>query len=498
MKNFKYKRLLFLFVLPLLIACEDGLELRPQDGIIREEYWQTKEDVQSAVIGAYSSLLNSPPGISDRPIPEYQFMWGELRGDMVLATANASRDERDIATMNILPTNPLTQWSAFYRVINYCNTIIDLAPGAQEKDATFSQDELDGFIGEALAIRAYMYFTLARTFGDVPLKLEATLSDTDNFQIPKSPQLEVLKQVAADLEEAVDKVPLRYGSIEATKGRFTKYGVNAMQTDVYLWLEDYNKAIEAANKIINSGEFALIPANNSWFNTVFAEGNSSESIFELQYSLQNQNPFYDMFVERPRYNVAPTVLEEVFGINMNDPTEQDIRGERASMVASSASIYKYVGLNQSERKSRNESDTHWFVYRYADVLLMKAEALNQIGDGAQALSIIEQIRERAEAIELTEMAVSADDRDGITDYILAERARELAFEGKRWFDVLRNARRNNYERIDLVKNLAITSVPAELQQSVLAKLENPNSHYLPIYFYELYANKALEQNPFYE
>lgn len=493
-----YKRLIFLFVIPLFISCEDALDLRPQDGIIREEFWKTKEDVQAAVIGAYSSLLNSPPGVRDRPIPDYLFMWGELRGDMAIPTARASRDERDIATMNILPTNPLTNWSAFYRVINYCNTILDLAPAAQEMDPTFSPEELEGFMAEALAIRAYMYFTLARTFGDVPLKLEATLSDTDNFQIPKSPQQEVLEQVAADLEEAEALARENYGSNMANKGRFTTYAINAMQADVYLWLGEYNKTIEAANEIINSGNFALIPSNNSWFTTVFAEGNSSESIFELQYSLQNQNPFYDMFVERPRYQVAPTVLEDVFGINMNDPTEQDIRGERASMVASSATIYKYNGLNRSERKPRNESDTNWFVYRYADVLLMKAEALNQLGRGAEALSIIEKVRERAEAIELTQMQVSADDTEGITDYILAERARELAFEGKRWYDVLRNARRNNYERIDLIKNMAITSVPPELQQSVLAKLENPNSHYLPIYFYELYANKALEQNPFYQ
>lgn len=498
MKTNIYKHLLFLFLVPLFISCEDALDLRPQDGIIREEFWKTKEDVQAAVIGAYSSLLNSPPGVGDRPIPEQLFMWGELRGDMVLPTANASRDERDIATMNILPTNPLTNWSSFYRVINYCNTIIDLAPGAQERDPTFSQEELNGFIAEALAIRSYMYFTLARTFGDVPLKLQATIRDSDDFQIPKSSQQEVLEQVAADLEVAEAKARESYGSIAATKGRFTTYAINAMQTDVYLWLGEYNKAIEAANKIINSGNFALIPANNSWFTTVFAQGNSSESIFELQYSLQNQNPFYNMFVERPRYNVAPTVLEEVFGINRDDPTLQDIRGERTSMVASSATVYKYAGLNETERKPRNESDTNWFIYRYADVLLMKAEALNQLGRGAEALSIIEEVRERAGAIEMTEMSPSEGDKAAITDYILAERARELAFEGKRWYDVLRNARRNNYERIDLIKNMAITSVPPELQQSVLAKLDNPNSHYLPIYFYELYANKALEQNPFYE
>jgi hypothetical protein len=498
MKNYIYKGLIFLLFVPLFSSCDDRLDLRPQDGTVREEFWKTKEDVQAAVIGVYSSLLNQPPGVNDRPLPDYLFMWGELRGDMVIPTNNATRDERDISTMNILPTNPISNWAAFYRVINYCNTIIDLAPGAKEKDPTFTQEELDGFIAEALTVRAYMYFTLARTFRDVPLKLEATLSDTDNFQIPKSSQVEVLQQVVADLEEAELKAHESYGSNSANKGRFTKSGINAMQADVYLWLEDYPKAIEATDKVINSGKFALIQANDAWFSTVFAEGNSSESVFELQYSLQNLNPFDDMFTNRPRYFVSGRVLDEVFGINYNDPTESDIRGERASMVASSGTIYKFSGLNAQERKPRNESDTHWFVYRYADVLLMKAEALNQLGDGTQALDLIEEVRVRAEAIPSTARNIPDNDKAGITDFILEERAREFAFEGKRWFDVLRNSKRNNYERLDILLNMAAYSAPSDLQQSILAKLRDTDSHYLPIYFYELYANKALEQNPFYE
>lgn len=86
----------------------------------------------------------------------------------------------------------------------------------------------------------------------------------------------------------------------------------------------------------------------------------------------------------------------------------------------------------------------------------------------------------------------------MTDYLLAERAREFAFEGKRWFDVLRNARRNNYERLDLLISMALISAPADQQQSIIAKLQDPNSHYLPINEYELYTNKALVQNPFYK
>jgi hypothetical protein len=81
---------------------------------------------------------------------------------------------------------------------------------------------------------------------------------------------------------------------------------------------------------------------------------------------------------------------------------------------------------------------------------------------------------------------------------LEERAREFAFEGKRWYDVLRNAKRNNYKRLDILLNMVASTVPGNLQQSAIAKTKDPNSHYFPIYQYELQTDKNLVQNPFYK
>lgn len=473
------------------ISCDDYLDLRPQNGTVRQEFWKTKEDVQAAVIGIYTEM------VSNQDFAERLFVYGDLRGDMVMPGQNASDNQIFINTTNILPTNSLTDWGMFYEIINYCNTVIDLAPQVLEEDPTFSEEELQHYLSEALAIRAYMYFTLARTFKDVPLKLEATLNDTDNFQLPATPQEEVFLQVVEDLNLAEEYAVEDYGNIPENKGRITKYAINAMQADVYLWLNDYQKALDAANKVIESGKFELIPASNSWFGTVYGEGNSSEGIFELQFSEQNLNPFINVFLQRPEYRASSGVITDVFGVDMDNPDNKDIRGERASIVASANEIYKFTGLNSEQRKTTSTSDTHWFFYRYADVLLMKAEALNGLNRGEEALAIIEEIRETREAIRATEQRPSADDQSGIADYILAERSRELAFEGKRWFDVLRFARRNNYERLDLIINMALTSAPANQQQSIINKLQDPNSHYLPINQDELYTNKQLEQNPFY-
>lgn len=494
--------LAILLIFATTISCDDYLDLRPEDGIVRDEFWKTKEDIQAAVAGMYSSLLKSPPansvptGGTDFTISEYLFMFGELRGDMISPAGNATAEQRDITTSNILPSNDLTSWHAFYKVINFCNTIIDLAPEVMESDPTLTKKQLNNYLSEALAIRAYMYFTLARTFKDVPLKLTATLSDNDNFQIPTSSQNAVFEQVVKDLALAEEYAVTDYGNDASNKGRITAYAINAMQADVFLWMEKYSESLTAANKVIDSGKFQLI--SSSWFSRVFAQGNSSEGIFELQFSKTNLNPFYEMFFTRPEFTASSMVMEDVFGLDLTNPSNRDVRGERASLVPGTNEIYKFTGLNTEDRKAFSDCDTHWFVYRYTDVLLMKAEALTELDRGAEAIEIIEGIRTVRRAIDLTAQNPSPTSKKDIIDYLLAERAREFAFEGKRWFDVLRNAKRNNYARIELLTNIALVNAPANQQQSILAKLKDPNSHYLPINIYELYTNKALIQNPFYK
>jgi starch-binding outer membrane protein, SusD/RagB family len=482
----------------LNLSCDSYLDLRPEDGTIREEFWKTKEDIQAAVIGIYSSMLNTPPSESDRTLAEYIFMYGELRADMVAPGGFMVDDQLDMITSNILPSNGFTTWSQFYRIINYCNTVIDLAPGVLENDPTLTQTQLNNYLSEALAIRGYLYFTLARSFKDVPLKLSATLSDADNFQLPTTPQSEIFNQVVIDLTAAEKFAVVDYENTPENKGRITKNAINTMLADVYLWQENYGDALIALDKVINSTNYALIDASPQWFTTVFARGNSSESIFELQYTTQNLNPFYSIFLQRPQYLAAPLVLEGVFGVDFDDATNKDIRGERASLVPGTNEIYKYTGLNIDQRKSLQESDTHWFVYRYADVLLMKAEALNELDRGSEALDIVANLRLKRAAIKNTEEQLGVNDKEGIRLYILAERAREFAFEGKRWFDLLRNARKENYAYIDILVRVAIQSAPANQQQTIVAKIKDPNSHYLPINENELFTNKALVQNPFYK
>jgi hypothetical protein len=129
--------------------------------------------------------------------------------------------------------------------------------------------------------------------------------------------------------------------------------------------------------------------------------------------------------------------------------------------------------------------------------MMKAEALNEQNKGQQAIDLIYTIRERANALEATDLTPDPADKNMIQDFILLERAREFAFEGKRWYDILRNAKRNNYQRLGILLSAVSLSVPPNLQQSAQAKMQDFNSHYFPIYLYELQTNRLLVQNPFY-
>lgn len=490
--------ILALFALLATTSCDNYLDLRPQDGIVRDEFWKTKEDVQAAVIGIYTSLL-------DRNLTNKLFYYGELRGGLVSEGTNATDEIRDILNTNVLPTNSIADWDIFYRSINYCNTVIELAPNVKNLDPTLSQTQLNNFLSEALAIRAYLYFTLARSFKDVPLKLDASLSDSQNYQLPTSPQSVVFDQVIKDLELAKTYATEDYGNNAYNKGRITVYSVNALLADVYLWTEQYQKAFDATDEIVKSNKFALINAGSStWFNRVFAVGNSTESIFELQFSLLVQNPLNDLLNVFPQVRATPLIMENVYGIDFDVPSNRDYRGDQAALIGSTGAIYKYTGLNNTESKDRNESNTHWFVYRYADVLLMKAEAAarlvgeGQIDKGQIALDIISELRTNRRALKATERTPGAAEVPALIDYIMEERARELAFEGKRWFDLLRVAKANFYERRQLLIDVATENAPPTSIQSIASKLQDNNSHYFPIHFSELQVNKALVQNPFYK
>jgi len=489
-KNRFYKAAVMVTMAMSVCSCNKFLNLRPQNGITSDQFWQTKEQLQGAVIGIYNGLLTGPA--------VNYFEWGEARADYVTPGAGVSVDETNIISTNILPTNGIVDWSAFYRIINLCNNVIDNAPGVLTRDKTLTSTVLNGYLAEAYTIRALMYFYLVRSFGDVPLTTKYLGSDNDLVQLAKSPKEVVEKQIISDLNTAEPLAVNTYGNVASDKGRVIKTTVQTIQADVYLWVDDYADCIAACDKVIGSGKYGLVPGDADWFNNLYVVGNSVEGIFELQYDAQSLNPFYSFFATtRPRY-LAYINLIDNYSFDELDVNNVDIRSYDVAIHAADQSIYKYIARTPTSLRTSDASYAHWIFYRYADVLLMKAEACINAGRGQDALDLINQIRTRAHALPGTEQFPGVDDKVALTSYLVAERGREFAFEGKRWYDLLRNAKRDHFARLDLLTDAALISVPPLNVQSALSRLRDTNALYFPIPQLDINNDPNLVQNPFYK
>jgi hypothetical protein len=486
--NFIHRLFIVLLLSGTLFSCSDWLYLEPEDGVIVDEYWNSEADLKAGVMGCYASLLGNNVSGS-MSVSELMLLWGEIRADMLMQFTKPSNDYLLVWQGDIKSTNGFSRWGSFYRTINYCNNILERAPEIKKLDASLTEEQMNIYRGEAMAIRALMYFYLTRVFDEVPLMVESTKSDLQTITRGKATRQEVWDQIEADLLEAEKLVPFTYGRTKAEdKGRITKYAVWAMLADFYLWAEQYAKSEAASNKIIQSGRFWLMPGNMTWLSNLFVYGNSAEGIFELQFNYDILNPYYAMFKTNNQYRANPDVMEAFWPTDpyLVDPDSADIRADRGSFRAgANYTVWKYIGRDRVFEKMSSEATSNFIVYRYADVLLMKAEAIaaQLTSDDPQraqeALSIIKTIRRRANASVLTDEGEPTN-RNGLLIYILNERAREFAFEGKRWFDLLRYAKRDNYQQLQALKNIYQLSAPPEKLISIQNKLNDYNSHYLPL------------------
>jgi hypothetical protein len=344
--------------------------------------------------------------------------------------------------------------------------------------------------------------------------LDAIVSDDQDIYKPKSSQSAIMKQIINDLDTAEQGAFTDYGRLDYNKGRMTRYGINALQADVYLWNSDYEKCVQSCDKVINSAQFGLITTedttagNNDWFNSLFVTGNSNESIFEFQFNITKSNPFFDYFTPNSsnsnlngkKYLWANYYVVGDGGLfsSINE-YQPDLRAKLSSSFTSDQTIWKWVGLsiNGTSVRGKNALSSHWIIYRLADVYLMKAEALNQLDRGQEAKDILEIIQNRAYA-PITTGSVDNTDKEGLADLILLERQKEFLFEGKRWFDVLRNARRNKFERMKVIENMIYNYAPANLQNELIKRFSDTLSLYFPIPQAEINANPFLKQNKYYD
>ena len=269
---------------------------------------------------------------------------------------------------------------------------------------------------------------------------------------------------------------------------------------------DYQSCIETCNKISDLS-FPLVDGEK-YFDIFALEGNSSESIFELQFDYdryftvneyESDKNLYSLTSNNSRgkkESVVSEFLMELYG--MSDLRQNNEEGD-VTYHRTALSIWKYEGnspYNEEDeyRFDRDffHSDANWIFYRFPDIILMKAEAYAELDDLSNSLAQLNIVRDRAGLANL-----STSIKRTLMAEILNERAREFVGEGKRWFDLVRICRRDINDRLPIISEAVISNVDPRSRSAVATRINDINSWFLPIFHDELLLNKKLTQNPFY-
>ena len=590
-----------------LVSCD--VEVLPLNQIIAQNYWTSKADVESVVFSCYTGLTSSA-------VIERMIIWGEVRSDNIKEgqqISQASKDLQYLLNGNILETNTYCDYSAFYKLINRCNTVELYAPVIQERDPNYTESDLRQNLAEVKAIRDLCYFYLIRTYGDVPFTFVASIDDDQNYYLPVTKQELILDTLIMDLEANANYAPKRYVNEIENSARISRNGINAILADMYLWRAsnanvdpatrnaDYLKCVEYCDKVIDAkiAEYKEdrygnlkpqvsreiyakygFPLLEEWaesdqtsgqgtnakaFNRIFGgDGNSFESILELnfeeeshKYGSSNENgtigSLYGgrnssesgaqlaandvMMSQKPAANYEANGLfssydfrsQTSFLFHESNPyTIQKYVLERARVIVGTNANWTVNGLSNS---ARQENYANWILYRLTDIMLMKAEAEVQIAgylddnaaaadDGTtpaprritptgnvystakeyydDAYNIVIAIYERSAPQAIASAKPQRANLNIKKDFDLLvenERRRELLFEGKRYYDLVRRARRDG--NTSYVSGL-LSSKFTQNASAMRIKMAMIEFLYMPFYDDELDRNPLLKQNPAYD
>ena len=449
-----YSNISWLIALAVIItSCDSFLEEEPKTFLNPDSYYQNENQVLAAVNGVYTfvdDIMDSDiePGSHSFVFMEFMHGYGErMRG-------SGTQDLVQANSLLIAENNGYVQrfWETAYKAIENCNSIIEGIEGMAE--GTISETRKNQYLGEAYFLRGYFYFNLVRLYGPVPLKLAST-KDVSNTAIELSPIEAVYTQIDADMAKAGEL--MKDLDWTNTSGRVTKGTVKSMHAKVLLTMagyplqkgtEYYTRAYNMAKEVYSSGKFRLFDT----YGELRTVENSGEIIWSVQREADNAgNPLHSALLAYPApaksvsasaaYGGAVTVTKMFF----DTYPEGDKRTEEREFYYSKQFaldgsgevdlgrlyIYKYWDQNAAVS---GKSGANFTLLRYADVLLMMAEAKAQADGGtttdADAITAYYQVRSRALPQEVRPTSITVDK-------VLQERFWELAFENQTWFDMVR-------------------------------------------------------------
>lgn len=394
----------------------------------------------------------------------------------------------------------LYMWRSPWVGIGQCNILIHALEG---KDVDAIQKRC---LGEAYFLRAHYYYVLVRLYGGVPIRTEP-FEPGKSTAIARSSAEDVYSLIHSDCQKAIEMLPAKSEYDDKNVGRACKDAAMTMMADMYLTLapdhkEYYQHVANLCDSVTALGYDLSKCDFSENFNALV--NNGPESIFEVQYS---GNTEYDFWGNNPQSSWLSTFMGPrnsnfvAGGYGWNQPTEEFMgqweEGDKRKDLTvfyegcpdyegnEYKASYSYTGYNvrkflvsKTISPDYNTSPANFVVYRYADVLLMKAEALNEMGQTAAAAEPLNIVRRRAGLPDVS----SGLSQDEMREKIIHERRMELAFEGHRWFDMIR-LDHGNYA-IQFLKSIGKSNV-------------NKNRLLFPIPQTEMDANPLMTQNPGY-
>lgn len=428
----------------MLFSCKkDFINIIPESTVTTDLLYKTDKDFQDAINGCYNTLQT-----------QYQNHWvfGDLPTDDIEEDIPNHFDHVAFEQFTVNDRQPIlaSTWRNYYNLINRANIILSTI---EKADVSIVKNK-ERYIGEAKFLRALAYFDLVRIFGDLPT-ITTNVTVEEAYKTGRE-KVDIIydKVIIKDLIDADSRLPVKYTGVDV--GRATKGAARAILGKVYLTRKDFVNA-EATLKQVTAMGYALLPNYKDLWNYTVNE-HHSEYIFDIEYEegIGEGSPFTHTFIP------AWTTLTDFYGIKGGTPPSdgaptpalfasfdaKDVRRNISilygitingvftpiptnSIQASKSYSTKYI----TPVASNNDSRANWKVIRYADVLLMYAEALNETGKTPEALIFLNMIRNRG-GVPLFAGLTQSDTRDRIYQ----ERRFELSLEGHRWFDLVRTGR----------------------------------------------------------
>lgn len=449
----KIKIILYLLILGWIIqSCSDEiLDVKPTSVITTNSFWKTEDDAVGAINGMYVDL---------RSMSEAIYVDGEQRSEVFEGGVFGSGG-RNLYLNEISGDQPNhSDWRGFYKILNSANLIIKYVP-----DITFnSESSKNNILAQAYTMRAYVNFVMTKTWGDLILRTEPTESSNPEITIKeRSPQAEVFALIKSDLDIAINLFP--NNNFSSGRYNWSKAAANTLKGDVYLWTgkrlsggdQDFNTALSALNEVQNA-DVALLPN----FADLFSYNNKGSKEILMTIRFQDldgiaNNLFYYMWIINSavpkNINAETDDLINPTGsgqglLVMTDLVRNQFTNDDTRKKASFHEIYTFATAVDStfystlclKGQGLLTGGTRLFLsdvvlYRYADVLLMIAEAKNALNqDPTTEMNLV---RQRAYGANYDSHVFVNGGKVENDSAILQERLFEFVYEGKRWWDLVR-------------------------------------------------------------